>query len=74
MKSFYILAEYRRLRKMIFEYLAAGLPMCRICHKELTVKSGEFDHVVPKSKGGPDVLENLQLLCSDCNKLKGNSL
>jgi site-specific DNA-methyltransferase (adenine-specific) len=32
----------------------------------------EVDHIVPKSKGGGDYFENYQLLCSSCNKIKGN--
>jgi hypothetical protein len=30
------------------------------------------DHMVPWSKGGKTVIENLQTLCSDCNLGKGN--
>jgi hypothetical protein len=33
----------------------------------------EVDHVVPASKKGPSVLENLQTLCSRCNSGKSNS-
>jgi hypothetical protein len=33
----------------------------------------EVDHVVPASKKGPSVLENLQTLCSICNRGKSNS-
>ena len=29
------------------------------------------DHVVPKSRGGADDPDNLQLLCGACNSMKG---
>lgn len=32
----------------------------------------EADHVVPYSKGGETVIENLQTLCEDCNRGKSN--
>lgn len=31
------------------------------------------DHIVPKSKGGHDSLDNYQTMCADCNVAKGNS-
>ena len=30
------------------------------------------DHIIPKSKGGKDRVENLQTMCTDCNSKKGN--
>lgn len=30
------------------------------------------DHIVPKSRGGKDRIENLQTMCYNCNNLKGN--
>ena len=32
------------------------------------------DHIIPKSKGGPDSLDNLQTMCTYCNEEKGDKL
>lgn len=32
------------------------------------------DHIIPRSKGGTDDLENLQPMCAVCNALKGNRM
>lgn len=32
------------------------------------------DHIVPKSKGGKDVIENYQPMCVKCNVAKGNKI
>ena len=31
----------------------------------------EIHHIIPHAKGGSSRLENLQLLCRDCNRMKG---
>lgn len=31
-----------------------------------------FDHILPRSKGGAETLDNLQLAHARCNKVKGN--
>lgn len=32
------------------------------------------DHIIPKSKGGPDHPDNLQTMCHVCNEIKGDKL
>lgn len=34
----------------------------------------QLDHVIPVSKGGGNATQNIQLLCGDCNRKKGNSV
>ena len=45
---------------------------CHGCDEELTVWQLTIDHIVPKSKGGSDEFDNLQLLCYHCNWLKAD--
>ena len=32
------------------------------------------DHIIPKSKGGPDCIENFQTMCEECNKEKKDTM
>jgi len=32
----------------------------------------EIDHIIPKSKGGTDDIDNLITSCRECNRGKGN--
>jgi hypothetical protein len=34
----------------------------------------QYDHVIPFSLGGATTVENLQLMCGDCNRTKGATL
>jgi hypothetical protein len=47
---------------------------CRLCGVECNdgLHNIHFDHIIPWSKGGETTLENLQVLCNDCNLAKGN--
>lgn len=61
--------NYRRNRHVLFGRQEGR---CNGCKLEFPFKNMTVDHVIPKSKGGTDHLENLQLLCNYCNSLKGN--
>lgn len=45
---------------------------CRLCGITVTGNDIHFDHIIPWSKGGETVLENLQILCALHNLAKGN--
>ena len=45
---------------------------CRICRRRFSYEEMEGDHIVPWSKGGKTVPENLQMLCRRCNAVKSD--
>jgi 5-methylcytosine-specific restriction endonuclease McrA len=44
---------------------------CRGCGSGFDL---QYDHVIPLALGGASSVDNLQLLCGDCNRAKGASL
>ena len=46
--------------------------ICPKCHGRFEYEEMEGDHIVPWSKGGKTVPENLQMLCRRCNGLKSD--
>jgi site-specific DNA-methyltransferase (adenine-specific) len=46
--------------------------LCKGCKIQFEIRNLEIDHIIPKSKGGGDYYENYQLLCSACNRMKGD--
>ena len=45
---------------------------CNACSVELEIWHFEVDHIVPRAKGGGNYYENYQLLCGNCNRVKGD--
>lgn len=45
---------------------------CNGCSEHFNMQNLEVDHIIAKSQGGTDHIENLQLLCGNCNRVKGN--
>ena len=46
--------------------------VCIGCDTHFPFRVMDVDHILPKSRGGTDHPDNLQLLCSGCNRSKGN--
>jgi 5-methylcytosine-specific restriction endonuclease McrA len=44
---------------------------CRYCAWVGPDIDFEVDHILPKSRGGSDAAGNLQIICSGCNREKG---
>jgi len=40
---------------------------CQYCGVRVTMKTGTRDHVIPRSRGGPDTLTNIVAACRLCN-------
>lgn len=55
----------RMWRKLREEVLARDGYACTSCG---TAEDLEAHHIVPRSEGGPDVIENLTTLCGDCHR------
>lgn len=70
-----------------FDLWQAQAGCCALCEKPMlrnrfeaaharlwAKRRATFDHIIPRSKGGLDTLENLQLAHARCNQIKGNKV
>ena len=48
-----------------------GWYKCCKCGKSFRASQMDADHIFPKSKGGSNDRENMQLICMHCNRSKG---
>ena len=45
---------------------------CAGCREHFQPRHFEVDHIIARKKGGTDHIANLQLLCGNCNRVKGD--
>ena len=60
---------YKEIKQFLFE---KQNHKCLGCGKEKYIEDFDIDHIIPKSHGGGDYMENYQLLCRHCNVMKGD--
>lgn len=65
--------DYWENRELKIQFLERD-KSCVYCNKELDIKNGTIDHVIPVSMGGKKTLSNLVLSCRACNESKGTLL
>lgn len=61
--------NYRQNRHVLFGQQEGR---CNGCGTAFEFRHFEVDHVVPRKRGGTDHIDNLQLLCGSCNRIKGD--
>lgn len=47
---------------------------CALCGRFMKLKDVTVDHIIPKSKGGDNHIDNYQPAHARCNSIKGNTL
>ena len=62
-------APYRRNKHILFGQQEGR---CNGCRSEFPFRVLEVDHVIPQRAGGQGNIENPQLLCAHCNRVKGD--
>ena len=45
---------------------------CAGCRTHFEARNLTVDHIIARAKGGTDHIENLQILCGNCNSIKGD--
>ena len=65
--------ESAKKKAYITKLLERDGNICAVCGKTLDIHNCVIDHIYPRSLGGGDNFENLELLCMECNTAKSAS-
>ena len=63
------LPPYRSHRQTLYGQQEGN---CAGCASHFEARHLEVDHIISRRKGGTDHVDNLQLLCGSCNRVKGD--
>jgi site-specific DNA-methyltransferase (adenine-specific) len=63
------LPPYRSHRRELYGLQEGN---CGGCGQHFEARHLEVDHIISRAKGGTDHIDNLQLLCASCNRIKGD--
>lgn len=66
-------AARNRLRTC-FARDTGGREECYYCGKAVFVATAVLDHFIPRSRGGPDGLDNRRASCAGCDQSKGSRM
>lgn len=70
-----LIAPRARIKKSEREEIyEASDKKCAICGKPLTLQECTIDHIVPRSRGGENNIDNYRILCPACNHFKSDRL
>lgn len=77
MPSIIRMLKRSRSRKISIKFsrsnvLLRDLHQCQYCEKEFDPSALNYDHVIPRSRGGTTGWENIVTACYPCNARKGN--
>ena len=64
-------------RETIYKMTAkrnGGKVPCFVCGEHVSEETATLEHILPKSKGGTDDMDNLSISHEDCNKKRGNTV
>ena len=74
-------AKWKRIRTQALRHAHnTGVTHCSLCRTPLdwtrskTPASPEPDHIIEHTNGGTDTLDNLRIICRQCNQRRGGKL
>lgn len=67
-------SKKQKIRRELVKRDGNGCQGCGIVLGLRGIDGLTVDHIVPRSRGGRNLIENFQLLCFDCNLAKGDGI